>query len=178
MNDSIFIKTALHYGALSGIGTFLFYMLIYFLGYSVFGETTMLGIWIPVVFIILAVKFHRDSNLGGSISFKKGLFMGLITTLFSSTLFGLAFYLFGTLYDSSLIENYKVQAALSIEQGKELILSEAMYEKAMESIDLVTLGSLAFSETFNKLIGGAIISLIVAAIIKRKPVAPSNDWQS
>jgi hypothetical protein len=171
MNDSNFIKTALHYGALCGIGIFIFYLSLYFFGFSVFGEATMLGIWIPIVFTVLAIKFHRDMNLGGAITYRQGLTMGLITTLFSSTLFGLAFYIFIVLYDPAIVEVYKIQAAASIEEGKGVLLSEAMYEKAMESIDLVTSGSLAFSETFNKIIGGAIISLVVAAVL-RKPAAP------
>ena len=176
MNESNFIKTALHYGALSGIGIFLFYMLLYFMGYNLFGPATMAGIWIPAVFVVLAMKFHRDSNLKGSITYGQALLMGFITTLFSASLFGLAFYLFGTLVDPGILDNYQQQAALSIEEGKS-ILSETMYEKAMESIELVTVGSLAFSESFNKILGGGIISLIAAAILQRKPVQQVNDWQ-
>jgi len=174
MTDSNFIKTALHYGALNGIGIFLFYMLVYFLGFNVFGPATIAGAWIPVVFVVLAIKFHRDQNLGGVISYRQGLSMGLVTTLFSSTLFGLAFYLFGTLLDPGIVESYKIQAEQSLEEGKS-ILPDAMFDRAMESIELVTMGSLSFSESFNKIIGGGFVSFIAAAFLKRKSLEESNE---
>ncbi len=176
MNDSIFVKTALHYGALSGIGSFIFYMLLYFTGFGLFGSATLAGIWIPVLFIVLAIKFHRNENQGGFITFGKAFMMGLSTTLFSSALFALLFYLFGTLYDPGIVEMYKNQAALSLEEGKS-ILSEAMYEKALDSIDMVTLSSLAFSEAFNKILGGMLITLFAALIMKRKQQPDHDSWQ-
>ena len=168
MEGNLSIKTALHYGALSGLSVFLFFLVIYFSGYNVFGAAPFLGFWIPVVFIVLATRFHRDHNLAGSMSFWQGFSIGLFTTFFSATLFGLAFYLFTLVYAPDLLEIYKTQAELSMEEGKAL-LSEAMYEKAMEGIEQVTLGSLAFSESFNKVIGGVLISLVTAAIYRRKP---------
>ncbi len=170
MNDNNLAKTALHYGAMSGLSVFLFFMVLYFGGMNIFGAASILGIWIPVIFIIIATKFHRDHNLGGAITYGQGFSIGLFTSLFSATLFGLAFYLFGTIYEGSLLSSYKTQAAISLEDGKG-ILSDALFEKAMDSIDLVTMSSLAFSESFNKLLGGGLVSLITAAIFRRtKPV--------
>jgi hypothetical protein len=167
MNDNYFVKTSLHYGALSGIGSFLFYLLLYFAGQNLFGPVTMLGIWIPVLFIVFAIRFYRNGYLGGYITFGRAFLLGVTTSLFGAALFGLSFYLFGIIYDPGLVESYKLMAEDSLEQGKAL-LSDSMYEKAMDSIELVTMGSLAFSEAFNKVLGGALISLVVALIMKRK----------
>ncbi len=167
MNENNVAKTALHYGAMSGLTVFLFFMLLYFSGFNIFGPSSILGLWIPVVFIVLATRFHRDHHLGGAMTYGQGFSIGLLTAFFSATLFGLAFYLFGTIYESGLLSSYKTQAAISLEDGKG-ILSDSLYEKAMESIDLVSMSSLAFSESFNKLLGGAIISLITAAVFRRK----------
>jgi hypothetical protein len=168
MGESTMLKTAIHYGSLSGIAVILFYMMLYFSGFSVFGQMSILGIWIPVVFLVMATRFHRNHHLGGTMTYRQGLSIGFTTTVFSATLFGLFFYLFGTVYDMSLLESYKTQAAESLEQGKDL-LSDKMMDKAMESIDLVTMSSLAFSEAFNKMISGVIATLIIAAMFRRKP---------
>ncbi|MBL0342941.1 MAG: DUF4199 domain-containing protein [Bacteroidetes bacterium] len=167
MQENNMAKTALHYGAMSGLTVFMFFMLLHFSGSNIFGSGSILGLWIPIVFISIATRFHRDHNLGGAMTYGQGFSIGIFTTLFSATLFGLAFYLFGTFYEGSLLSAYKTQAAISLEDGKD-ILSDSLYEKAMDSIDLVTMSSLAFSESFNKLLGGGFISLITAAIFMRK----------
>ena len=171
MNNPNLIKTSLHYGALSGIAVFLFFIGLYFSNINVFGPLTTLGVWIPVVFIVIATKFHRSQNLNGSMTYGQGLLIGISTTLFSSALFGLSFYLFGSLVAPELLELYRSQAAQSLEEGKSL-LSESLMDKAMDSIELVTLSSLAFSESFNKVVWGTVISLITAAVYKKSNVVP------
>jgi hypothetical protein len=168
MGQNNLFRTAMHYGSMSGIAVFLFYMLLYFSDFNIFGTMSVLGVWIPVLFLVLATRFHRNHNLAGTITYGQGIAIGFSTTVFSCTLFGLAFYLFGALYDPNLLESYKSQAAESLEAGK-AILSDKMMDTAMESIELVTMESLAFSESFNKLILGILASLIIAAIFRRTP---------
>jgi len=167
MEGNLF-RTAIHYGSYSGLAVILFNIVLYISNFSLFGASSVLGIWIPVVFLVMATRFHRDHNLGGALQYKQGLSIGFMTTLFSVLLFGLLFYLFGTLVDNSLLDSYKVQASASLEEGKSL-LSDKMMDKAMESIDSMTMASLAFSEAFNKFIGGVIATLVISAIFNRKP---------
>jgi hypothetical protein len=167
MNQSALIKTSLHYGALSGIAVFLFYFALYSSGNNIFAPVSMLGIWIPVVFIIISIRFHRDQNNGGIITYGQALSVGLLTTLFSASLFGLCFYLFGVLYAPELLDAYRSMAAAGLEDGRGVV-SESFVEKAMESLEKATMSSLAFSESFNKVLWGGVISLVTAAILKRK----------
>lgn len=105
-------------------------------------------------------------------TYRQGVGIGFFTTVFGAVLFGLFFYLFGTVYDAALLESYKLQAAVSLEEGKAL-LSEKMMDKAMESIDVITMSSLAFSEAFNKIIAGFLATLIIAAIYRRNQPVPN-----
>lgn len=177
MNQSNLTRTALHYGVMSGLAVFLFNFLLYASGNNIFGPISMLGIWIPVVFIVIATRFHRDQNLGGTLSYGQGFSIGILTTVFSATLFGLCFYLFSVLYATELIEFYKSQAAEGLEQGKDFV-SEALLDQAMEGLEQATMSSLAFSESFNKFLWGGVVSLITAAVMRRKgnENAPT-DWQ-
>jgi uncharacterized membrane-anchored protein YitT (DUF2179 family) len=167
MNESSLMRTGLHYGSLSGLAIFGFYLAVYLAGYNIFGGVTMLNVWIPVVFIVLATRHQRDRIQGGLISYGQAFATGMATTFFSATLFGLSFYLMGKVFDHSLLDVYKIQAEMSMEEGKE-ILSEALLEKAMESIDLVTMESLAFSEAFNKMVWGGIVTLVTAGMMRKK----------
>jgi hypothetical protein len=177
MNQSNLTKTALHYGVISGLTVFAFYFLLYATGNNLFGPASMLGIWIPVVFIVLATRFHRDQNLGGALSYGQGFAMGMMTTVFSVTLFGLCFYLFGILYATGLVEFYKSQAAEGLEQGKDFV-SEDILDKALEGLEQATMSSLAFSESFNKFLWGGVVSLVTAAVMRRKGTTnDQSDWQ-
>lgn len=172
MKDGNMVKIALHYGAMSGLAIFAFLMGLHFAGYNIFGSGSIFGIWIPIVFIVLATKYYRDHVLGGNLTYGQGFTIGLFTSIFSATLFGLAFYIFGTLLDHSVLDIYKIQTEQSLAEGKG-ILSESLYEKVMDSIDLVTISSLSFSESFNKLLGGVIISLVTAGVFSRKKILPA-----
>jgi hypothetical protein len=177
MNQSNLTLTALHYGVISGLAVFTFYFLLYATGNNLFGPASMLGVWIPVVFIVLATRSHRDQNLGGSLSYGQGVAIGIMTTVFSVTLFGLSFYLFGVLYAAELIEFYKSQAAEGLERGKDFV-SEALLDKALEGLEQATMSSLAFSESFNKFLWGGVVSLVTAGVMRKKgAVTENSDWQ-
>lgn len=161
------MRTGLHYGSLSGLAIFGFYLAVYLAGFNIFGGVSMLNVWIPVVFIVLATRHQRDRIQGGLISYGQAFATGMATAFFSAVLFGLSFYLMGKVFDHSLLEAYKIHAEESMKEGKE-ILSEALFEKAMESIDLVTMESLAFSEAFNKVVWGGIVTLVTAGMMRRR----------
>lgn len=167
MGEGNKIKSALHYGSLSGIAIVLFNMVLYVSGFNIFGQMGLLGIWIPIVFLVMATRYHREHTLSGRMSYRQGLSIGFATTIFSVTLYALCFYLFGTIYETNLLDSYKSQALESLHQGEHL-LSEKMMDKAIESIDIMTMATLAFGEAFNKMIGGVIATLIIAAVFRRK----------
>lgn len=166
MNDNGLYKTALFYGSLSGIAIFIFYIVLYFSGFNIFGPISMIGVWIPIVFIIKATRFHRDHHLGGFINFKQGFAIGFFTTAFHVTLFGLAFYLFGVLYAGDLIEMYRA-AAVESEAAGRAVFSDTLIDQTMESVDLVTMPTLAYSQSFVKMFGGAIVSVFTALLLRR-----------
>lgn len=176
MNQSPLIKIALHYGVLSGLIYFVFYLLLYLTGMNVFGMAGFLGIWIPVAFIIPATRNYRESQPGFRLRYGQAFAVGIFTSLFSSSLFGLCYYLFGTLYATNLLELYRIQAELSLEEGKN-ILSENMMDLAMEGIENTTMGSLSFSESFNKLLWGGVVSLITAAFLRENSGKKDQDWK-
>jgi len=167
MNTDNLTKTALHYGSLCGLSMFGFYALLHYSGFNIFGNISLTGIWIPLLFIIRALKTHRNVNLGGSMNYGQGFRMGITTSFFSALLFGLLFYLWGVFLETGLANEYKIYASQSLEQGREL-LSDSFVEQALDSIEEATISSLAFSESLSKVFGGVLITLIAAGFLKRQ----------
>ena len=165
------VKTAMQYGAYSGLSSFCFFLLLYFVSSNPLGNKSWLGAWIPIVFIVLGTKYFRDSENGGFIAYWRGVGTGTFIALFSSLLFALLIYLFGTLADPQILENYKVESLQGIEEAKKFLTSETMLsrlDEAIEKIEKFSMSELALSFFYNGIFGGFVISLIVAAVLKKQ----------
>lgn len=168
MNPGRLVHIALNYGALSGLSCFGMFLLLYFLGFNPLGSISIVGIWIPVVFICLSTKTYRENELEGFMSYKQGIKIGFFTALSGGLLFAFLIYIFGRIIDENLVENYKKEFIVQLEATKSFF-SDKMYDMYMTSINEQTMSKLAFSEFISKAIGGLIVSLITAAIFKKQP---------
>ena len=170
MNNSPLYRTSMQYGAYSGLSTFAFFLLIYFINSNPLGGKSMFGFWIPILFIFLGTKFHRDTDLGGYMNYWRGVVVGLFIALFASALGGLLVYLFGTLGDQGIIENFRAEQIAKIDESRQYVKSEflnEMLDKAVEEINKSTIQKMAWGAFQNGIVYGAIISLIMAAILRK-----------
>lgn len=173
------MRTALQYGAYSGLSCFAFFLLLYYSGHNPLGKWSWLGAWIPIVFIAVGTKHFRDVVLDGYINYGKALSIGTLISAAAAITFSLLVYCFGSVIATSLAEMQFNDAVNTLEKGKD-ILGEEWYEKTMtqleESKNTITTASIAFNDFFSKSLGGFIVSLIVAAFYKReKPFFEKSD---
>lgn len=75
--------------------------------------TMVLGL--SVIFV--AVKQHRDHNLGGVIGFKSALLVGLLVTLITTVCYVLAWEIFFQQLGQSYLAEFTQQYLLELEQG-------------------------------------------------------------
>ncbi|PCJ83871.1 MAG: hypothetical protein COA57_10300 [Flavobacteriales bacterium] len=162
------LKIPLNFGTLAGIILFIIFLVYYFLDFSPLGNITWATFWVPFIFVFVGVKRYRDTELEGFISYGKAYLISLVIALVYATLFGMFVYLFGTFIDGAIIDMYINEALLGLERAQGF-MGEEMLEKAVEEIEKTTVGSLAFSDAFNKIIGAALINLILAAFLKKSP---------
>ena len=171
MNQNPLVRIALQYGAYTGLASFAFFLLLYFLGFNPLGPGSWLAIWIPVVFIVLATRLYRDHELGGYISYWKAVGVGLLVVVASAVMYDLLLYIFFVLIDPSLVQLQLNQDIESMERAKGMF-SEENYEKLMAQFeknkDKYTAGGLSVSNFEGKLIVGFIISLITAAVLRKE----------
>jgi hypothetical protein len=183
MNQSNLTRTAMQFGAYTGLSKFALFLILYFVTTSPLGNKGMIGIVFTVIFVAIGTKFHRDHDLGGYISYWRGVMCGLMIAAFGAAIHGLLIYLFGMLADPQILENYKAESIAGIEEARQYLSNETMLAKldeAVEKIGLITMSELALTVFYNGLIGGLLVSLIVAAIVRRtkpffdEPTAPAG----
>lgn len=163
-------KVILNYGGGSGLSSFGMFLLIQWIGWNPLGQASLLGLWIPVVFICLATGYYRDHILDGTISYGQAFRVGFLTCSAGALLFALFLYIYGTIINPGLVDVYKQYLMEGIEQSK-IFLGEDMFEKiyqsSLENLDKTTMYTIASSDFFNKTFGGFLVSLITAGFYRR-----------
>jgi len=163
---------ALNYGSVSGLACFASFAASYFAGLNPFGNISWLWVWVPVVMMVMAIKAVREIEPGGPIAYWKAFRIGMITALFSATLYCLLLYLFGML-QPQLLDVYKNEVLAGMEATKGF-LSDDLLDRMYDELEKTKIQDLAFSEFFRKMVGGFFISLVAAAILYRKnPTLPA-----
>ncbi len=166
------MRSALNIGALYGISSFVFFLLLYYAGLNPLGPGIWLGVWIPIVFTIWGIKFYRDQECGGFVSYWRAFQTGVMTIMCGALLSALLLYIFGMIGAPDLLDNYKEQMLQGLEETETMMRSmmgDKVFDMTLENINQTTLATLASSDFFNKSLGGAFLSLVLAAFLKRNP---------
>lgn len=172
-----YLNTAIHYGAYYGLSAFIFSALLSYTLGNPLGLVSWLGVWIPVLFICLAMKHQRDNVSEGYIDYWEAFRTGLSTIFFGGILFGMLLYLFGTVVQPNLLADYKTDMLNETENMRNLkFFNEALVDSIVDGIEKTTLGSAITGDYFNKTLGAALVSLVAAAIYKRnKNINTTHD---
>ena len=172
-----YLNTAILYGAYYGMSAFVFSVLLSYTLGNPLGLVSWLGVWIPVMFICIAIKHQRDFLQEGYIDYWEAFRTGLSTIFFGGILFGMLLYLFGTVVQPHLLADYKTDMLNETENMRTInLFNEKLIDDIAEGIEKTTLGSAITGDYFNKTLGAALVSLIAASIYKRKKnISASTD---
>lgn len=152
-------KTALNFGAISGMASFVFFLLLYFTGIFPLGYGSWLGAWIPVVVMIMATKSYRSLN-ENQISYWTAWRVGFLTAACGGFLFSLLVYIFGVVPVPDFLDQCKAYNLEMLEKTREMtidVMGEKMYDATVENVEKQTLSSLAMQEFMNKSFGGMLV---------------------
>lgn len=154
------------YGALLGI---VFFVLLIFSGNSPWGSASWMGSWIPAISAYFAIKTHKSEAEETSFSFSQLFRISVFTLFFQAIIVNVLSVLLSNILQINSLELYRTEMLQYAEQIKQLV-SEEIYNEAMVELQNATYSTLAFQDFTNKLIGGLIVSLILAGIFrKNKP---------
>lgn len=162
------------YGLIGSLVLIVVGLLTHLLGITDLSQQGGTGNWIANILnwgvmvgvIVLAIKTHRDSDLGGYISMGRGFKTGMIATLMMAIVMAVWSYVFFTLVAPEALEMIK---EVALEEMESQGLSEEQMEASAGMMGFFTSPTfLVLVSLIGTLITGAIFSLIAGAIMKKE----------
>ena len=167
--------TASRYGLLAGLILVVVGLLIHLSGmvdYTNQGGganwiVNLLNWGITVAAIVMAVKQHRDEDLGGFISFGRSFRVGFLVTLVIAVVSMVWGYIFFSFVEPGLIE--EILAASREQMIEQQGMSEEQAEQGLKMMSwMFTPVMMSLMGGIFSVIAGVIFSLIVGAFMKRE----------
>lgn len=170
------------YGLYLGIVMVIFSLILFLLNIKPVGFTApiilgLVSIAITFLGIFFSTKKIRNEVLGGEMTYGQGFVIGVLVIFFAAILSAVYNYIQTTIIDPDYMRTI-------LEEQKEWMyefmsskgVADDQIEKAMESIDEKMVNTNPIKTIFTNIISstvfGAIISLITAAILKKKKDNP------
>ena len=91
----------------------------------------------------------------------------MLITLFLSIVFCVLIYGFATFIGSDILEGFKQDTFEGLEKAKPY-MGDTLYEQAVEETEKLTVGGMVLGEFHRKILGGIIMSLIIAAFMRKQ----------
>lgn len=172
-NSVPFIPTAVRFGLIGGLIFIVYSLIANLTGLSIpnslgkvfFGLALVLAI--SIAFVVYVIRHHREKDLGGYISFKRAFLLSFVTMLIASIISGVFSMIYVAFIDPSFLD--------AVIDGTEEMMTnlgapaETIETQMAEMREKMTVVGMLKQGLMNGIIGGAVISLIVAAIMKKKP---------
>jgi hypothetical protein len=126
----------------------------------------VLSLGLSITILVLAIKHHRDNELGGYMTFGRGFQTGILTTFFYAVIATIWTIIFLNFIATDMIE--LIQAGM-YEQWESQGLTDEQIEQAEGIALMFTSKGFFIGAAFGgALIMGAIISLIASAVMKKE----------
>ncbi len=165
-------KIPLNIGTLAGLVAFALFLILYAVGVSPV-SLKFVGFWIPVVAILYANIHTRRVVLGGNMTYAQGFLCGMITMLIWCSFKGFAMYIFMTLFNQHVIEQY-VDFTHKTFEIYENTTNQAMQNKdeVEKFLETLTPWKLMIFDINNNALYGSLLVIISAFITRRLPKMP------
>lgn len=168
--------TGNRYGLIAGLILVAVGLVIHLAGIVDYSNQSSGGNWVAnianwgvmIAAIVMAVKYHRDEELGGHITFGRAFYVGFIVTLLIAVITLVWSYVFFGFIESGLLTEMTemTREQMIEEQG----LSEEQVEQAMSYTAMFfTPGGMALMAGIGTIFIGLVISLIAGGIMKKTP---------
>ena len=158
-------KTATTWAAIAFFIIVLFTYVFYFLNIDSKSPVNYLS-YIPfLVCLFLAVSFHKETELGGFISFKRAFNTGFRFSSFLSLLMGVFMFVYLKWLNPDVLTQGLIEAENKMLDGGSSTEEVDMAMEISRNWGPLIAG---ISTTFMYTLSGVVVSLIVAAILKRE----------
>ena len=169
-------KSSVTYGIYLGLISILLSVIIWagglieslgLIGSAVIGVVSFI---ISFFLLLFFSKAYRNKEMGGYISFGEAFKFGILVVVFAAIITTIYNYIFYTIIDPDYIKNlYAVLQQKTMIMLENAGMSDAQMDQALEKFENIpTLGKTIRQGILSSIISGAVLSLITAAIVKKK----------
>lgn len=159
-------KTAVTYGVYMGLGLIVFSLIMYVLEVPLDSKLHYVQYFIYIAVIYFGIKHHRDQDLGGYITYARGLGCGTLIAAVGGIIMAVYTFILFKYIDPDLVnqifaaqEKQMLESGQSQEQVDKMIsMSKGFMQPWM--MGLIVVPTVIFS--------GFILSLIIAALHKKE----------
>lgn len=162
--DSLF-SNALKFGLFTSAAYILVSLLFYVLDVDKTSWVQYLVFLVLIAGIVMGIIQFRDKQSGGFLSYGKCFSTGVLISLVVGLIIGVYIYLFMTFFDPGQIEEMA-------EMAEQKLVDQGMTDEEIDQAMVIARKFMspvfsAISSVFSMAFGGAIISLIAAAFLKK-----------
>jgi hypothetical protein len=171
MQSKTQLQHTLIYGLYTGGAIILFFLIIFMFGMVNNPRLPNVALFIFMAGVYISVKRYRDYESGGLLSFGRAYGTAVLTCLFIGILWSVYEYVLHKYLSPGLLET-------KIEEMQEIWLNKGFSEDLIElETAFLTPFILALSYIFSAAFWGAILSLPLAALLKREvnPLAGKQE---
>ncbi|KAF5072306.1 hypothetical protein DSECCO2_203320 [anaerobic digester metagenome] len=174
------LKSTMTNGLYLGLALVIYSLLLFLFNIMPIGigKSLLLFVVTMVIYIggiIWAIKRVRAEVFGGEVSYWQAVLIGVLVAFFAAIISGVYSYLQNTIIDPDYVSRFvEAQKEWMYDFMSSKNVPESDIEDAINRIDASSVGVASIKTIFSSIIGGTIggfvISLIVAASLKKKEV--------
>ncbi|MCO4294196.1 DUF4199 domain-containing protein [Solitalea sp. MAHUQ-68] len=160
------LKTALKYGLYMGLGIIIFSLIMYTMSVPLDSKLYYIQYGVYIAAIWFGIKYHRDIDLGGYMSYGRGLGCGTLIALVGGIIGAVYSFILFKYIDPDLVNQiFAVQEKSMLESGQ----SQEQVDQAINmSKKFMTPAMMGTIGVVVSLFSGFIVSLVLAFILKKE----------
>jgi len=168
-------KANLTNGIIFGMVGVVYSLIIYFLDLSLNQWQGLVFMLIEIVLLFFLVKSYRDNYMHGTMTYGQGLGAGMIIFLYYSIIAAIFAYILYAIIDTGLVD--KQLAMIEDKMGQRGLPQSAIDASMSIQKKIMKPGIMAPMSIFGNMFTGLIMSLIVAAFVRKEgnPLVDSTN---
>jgi len=164
-------RSAYQFGTLGGVLSILAFLFLSFFYNDPTNLTLLFGYIICPIAIFLSIKFFKEDQNSGYLSFSEGMSVGFVTYVLIALLSALGIWVILAI-SSNTFELITIAKFEVLENGKATIIEQVgqnSYDATFESLKEMSKLDIALNDGIWKIIPGLFFTIIISIILRKNP---------
>jgi hypothetical protein len=166
-----YLASAYQFGGIGGILSVLAFIILSFMRTDPTNLGLIFGYVITPISLFLAIKFFKEYNNKGFLSFAEGMSIGFVTYSLIALISGIGIWVV-LLLSPMLFEEIKLSKLDVLQQNQETIITQMgkeSFESTLLNVQNMIPWDVAFNDAIWKVIPGLFFTIIISIILRKNP---------